>query len=115
MIHHMKMGIMVKDLAHQIPSVNVEWNLQPVTRTVLKVTLTVRATFKWQDKVHGKVGEPFWIWIEDPVNNHIYHHEYMLVHKKNVSYSSVIILVCIVNEKSFWVLDLLFNVELVKD
>ncbi|GFS12384.1 activating signal cointegrator 1 complex subunit 3-like, partial [Elysia marginata] len=28
--------------------------------------------------------EPFWIWVEDPENNHIYHSEYFLLQKKQV-------------------------------
>ena len=38
---------------------------------------------RWYDRVHGS-SEPFWIWVEDPVNNHIYHHEYYLITKKHV-------------------------------
>jgi activating signal cointegrator complex subunit 3 len=34
--------------------------------------------------VHGKIGEPFWIWIEDPDTNHMYHSEYFMMHKKHV-------------------------------
>ena len=34
-------------------------------------------------RLHGS-SEPFWIWVEDPVNNHIYHHELFLIAKKNV-------------------------------
>ena len=33
--------------------------------------------------MHGSA-EPFWIWVEDPVNNHIYHHEMFLIAKKHV-------------------------------
>ena len=34
-------------------------------------------------RLHGS-SEPFWIWVEDPMNNHIYHHEFFLMAKKNV-------------------------------
>ena len=34
-------------------------------------------------RLHGS-SEPFWIWVEDPINNHIYHHELFLIAKKNV-------------------------------
>ena len=57
--------------------------LQPITRTVLRVRLTVTPNFRWNDRVHGGT-EPFWMWVEDPENNHIYHHEYFLVSKKQV-------------------------------
>lgn len=35
-------------------------------------------------QVHGATAESFWIWVEDPDNNHIYHSEYFLLHKKQV-------------------------------
>ncbi len=42
-------------------------------------------SFRWNDKVHGNAAEPFWIWVEDPESNHIYHSEYFVIHKKHVS------------------------------
>jgi activating signal cointegrator complex subunit 3 len=47
------------------------------------VKLTVYPRFRWNDRIHGG-SEPFWIWVEDPVNNHIYHYEYFLLAKKQV-------------------------------
>lgn len=35
-------------------------------------------------QVHGSVGEPWWLWVEDPINDHIYHSEYILLQKKQV-------------------------------
>lgn len=74
----------VKKCAHQLPMITFESSIQPITRTVLRVSLTIHADFRWNDRVHGKTSEPFWIWIEDPDNNHIYHSEYVHVHKKHV-------------------------------
>ena len=44
------------------------------------------AAFKWNDRYHGNVAESFWIWIEDPETNHIYHHEHFTLQKKQVIY-----------------------------
>ncbi|XP_023618051.1 activating signal cointegrator 1 complex subunit 3 isoform X3 [Myotis lucifugus] len=84
MLHHVNIGLKVKQCVHQIPSVTMEASIQPITRTVLRVTLSVCADFTWNDQVHGTVGEPWWIWVEDPTNDHIYHSEYFLVLKKQV-------------------------------
>ena len=84
MIHHVKMGSTVLDFVRQIPTLDVEAAVQPITRTVLKVTLTICAAFKWNDRIHGKTVEPFWIWVEDPDNNRIYHSEYFMMHRKHV-------------------------------
>ena len=84
MIRHPKMGQIVKQCAMQLPRLTVSVRIQPITRTVLRVLLTLQADFQWSDKIHGSAAEPFWIWIEDPDNNHIYHWEYFLLLKKQV-------------------------------
>jgi len=93
MIRHVNMGARIKDCVSQIPLLDIEASIQPITRTVLRVVLKILGTFKWNDRAHGKTGEPFWIWIEDPDNNHMYHSEYFMMHKKHVSFS-IIKLVC---------------------
>ncbi|XP_067094233.1 activating signal cointegrator 1 complex subunit 3 [Osmerus mordax] len=84
MLHHVNIGLKVKQCVHQIPSIIMEATIQPITRTVLRVRLTITPDFKWHDQVHGSVGEPWWLWVEDPVNDHIYHSEYFLLQKKQV-------------------------------
>uniref|UniRef100_A0A8D0L2G8 Activating signal cointegrator 1 complex subunit 3 n=1 Tax=Sphenodon punctatus TaxID=8508 RepID=A0A8D0L2G8_SPHPU len=84
MLHHVNIGLKVKQCVHQIPSITMEAAIQPITRTVLRVRLNVTPDFKWHDQVHGTVGEPWWIWVEDPTNDHIYHSEYFLIQKKQV-------------------------------
>uniref|UniRef100_A0A8C5UKZ0 Activating signal cointegrator 1 complex subunit 3 n=1 Tax=Malurus cyaneus samueli TaxID=2593467 RepID=A0A8C5UKZ0_9PASS len=58
--------------------------IQPITRTVLRVRLNIAPDFTWNDQVHGTVGEPWWIWVEDPTNDHIYHSEYFIIQKKQL-------------------------------
>nr|XP_022293850.1 activating signal cointegrator 1 complex subunit 3-like [Crassostrea virginica] len=84
MVHHPRMGGVIKKCVNQIPCLDLEASIQPITRTVLRVRLTVQPEFKWDDKIHGSTAESFWIWVEDPDNNHIYHSEYFLLHKKQV-------------------------------
>ncbi|XP_031431613.1 activating signal cointegrator 1 complex subunit 3 isoform X2 [Clupea harengus] len=84
MLHHVNIGLKVKQAVHQIPAILMEASIQPITRTVLRVRLTVTPDFRWNDQVHGSVGEPWWLWVEDPVNDHIYHSEYFMLQKKQV-------------------------------
>ncbi len=85
MIHHVRAGADVKKAAMEIPLVELEATIQPITRTVLRVKLSVKPNFRWNDRVHGtNASEPFWIWVEDPENSHIYHHEYFMLSKKQV-------------------------------
>lgn len=54
------------------------------TVSLTRITVySIRILFFFQ--VHGTVGEPWWIWVEDPTNDHIYHSENFLVLKKQVN------------------------------
>ena len=50
-------------------------------RTVLRVQLSIEATFQWKDRAHG-TGMRWHIWVEDSENEHIYHSETWLLTKK---------------------------------
>uniref|UniRef100_A0A9J7XKW9 Activating signal cointegrator 1 complex subunit 3 n=1 Tax=Cyprinus carpio carpio TaxID=630221 RepID=A0A9J7XKW9_CYPCA len=90
MLHHVNIGLKVKQCVHQIPAILMESVIQPITRTVLRVRLSITPDFRWNDQVHGSVGEPWWLWVEDPINDHIYHSEYFLLHKKQVNIHQVV-------------------------
>lgn len=53
MLHHVNIGLTVKQCAHQIPSITLEANIQPITRTVLRVRLIVTPDFHWNDQVNA--------------------------------------------------------------
>lgn len=82
-LRHPKMGFKVKECINYFPSIDIETSLHPITRTVLRVKITLTAEFTWNDKIHGN-SEFFWVWIEDPHHNHIYHHEFFNLQKKHV-------------------------------
>ncbi|XP_032669372.1 activating signal cointegrator 1 complex subunit 3 isoform X2 [Odontomachus brunneus] len=79
-----RMALLVKKCCSQLPKMDVVFTLQPITRTVLRMRLTLIPEFNWNDHVHGKNSQAFWIWIEDPDSNFIYHYEYFLVTRKTV-------------------------------
>uniref|UniRef100_A0A7N6BIR2 Activating signal cointegrator 1 complex subunit 3 n=1 Tax=Anabas testudineus TaxID=64144 RepID=A0A7N6BIR2_ANATE len=74
MLHHVNVGLTVKQCAHQIPSIMMEASIQPITRTVLRVRLTVTPDFHWNDQV--VTGEPqqivFTIPIFEPLPSQYY-------------------------------------------
>ena len=84
MIHFVRMGTKVKRAVHSFPAVSLAATIQPITRSVLRVKLTIAPQFSWDDKAHGSSCEPWWIWVEDAENDHIYHSEYFLLMKKQV-------------------------------
>lgn len=82
-LYNQKMGDKIKECISYLPVVELETSIHPITRTVLRVKITLTPLFKWNDRLHG-TSEPFWLWIEDPSHNHIYHVENFLLQKKYV-------------------------------
>ncbi|PON73250.1 U5 small nuclear ribonucleoprotein 200 kDa helicase [Trema orientale] len=78
-----KMGRTLHKFIHQFPKLNLAAHVQPITRTVLRVELTITPDFQWEDKVHGYV-EPFWVIVEDNDGEYILHHEYFLLKKQYI-------------------------------
>jgi len=83
-VNHVKMGSKLRTYAFQFPQVQLASSIQPITRNVIRVKLKIIADFQWNDRMHGRVAEPWWIWVEDPDHNTIYHSEYFLLMKKVV-------------------------------
>ncbi|OQR70900.1 activating signal cointegrator 1 complex subunit 3-like [Tropilaelaps mercedesae] len=81
LVHNYGQGRLVHQFAHNVPYIEVECAVQPITRTVLKVTLTVKPSFQWDDQFHYSA-EAFWIWVEDPDSENITHYEYLILTKK---------------------------------
>eukprot|EP01053_Blabericola_migrator_P000612 Blabericola_migrator_1__611@NODE_114_length_13851_cov_137_870429_g102_i0_p1_GENE_NODE_114_length_13851_cov_137_870429_g102_i0NODE_114_length_13851_cov_137_870429_g102_i0_p1_ORF_typecomplete_len2172_score419_16Sec63/PF02889_16/1_8e58Sec63/PF02889_16/2_6e55DEAD/PF00270_29/3_5e26DEAD/PF00270_29/1_9e03DEAD/PF00270_29/3_7e24Helicase_C/PF00271_31/5_8e13Helicase_C/PF00271_31/7_6e03Helicase_C/PF00271_31/1e14ResIII/PF04851_15/1e12ResIII/PF04851_15/2_3e12AAA_19/PF13245_6/1_2e05AAA_19/PF13245_6/0_00062AAA_ len=67
----------------KIPRLELRANVQPVTHTILKITVYVLPTFEWSDRFSGKA-EPFKLWLEDPVNQTILHQEDFILKKSSV-------------------------------
>ena len=88
-LNHVKIGAKVRSYAFQFPQVQLASAIQPITRNVLRVKLLIKPDFHWNDKMHGGVAEPWWIWVEDPENDSIYHSEYFLLTRKAVCYTFV--------------------------
>ncbi|CAN0921129.1 DExH-box ATP-dependent RNA helicase DExH12 [Linum grandiflorum] len=78
-----KMGRVLHKFIHQFPKLNLAAHVQPITRTILRVELTITPDFQWDDRVHGYV-EPFWVIVEDNDGEDILHHEYFMLKKQYV-------------------------------
>ncbi|MCL7047252.1 hypothetical protein MKW94_014479 [Papaver nudicaule] len=78
---HTNLGKTLHKYVHQFPKLNLAAHVQPITRTVLRVELTITPDFMWEDRVHGFV-EPFWVIVEDNDGEFILHHEYFMLKKQ---------------------------------
>ncbi|KAJ4827132.1 DExH-box ATP-dependent RNA helicase DExH12 [Turnera subulata] len=83
LIRFPKMGKTLHKYIHQFPKLNLAAHVQPITRTVLRVELTITPDFQWEDSVHGYV-EPFWVLVEDNDGDYILHHEYFMLKKQYI-------------------------------
>nr|NVI75519.1 lethal (3) 72Ab [Cucujiformia] len=76
-----KLGKMIHKYVHQFPKLELSTHIQPITRAMLKVELTITPDFQWDDKLHGQ-SEAFWILVEDVDSEVVLHHEYFLLKSK---------------------------------
>ena len=79
--HSQKSGQKILNFVKKIPYLDIDVNVQPITRGIIRMTLYITASFDWTDRYHG-YAEPFWIWVEDGENEYIYHSESFLLNKK---------------------------------
>ena len=82
LIRFPKMGKAIHKFVHQFPRLELSAHVQPITRSVLKVDLTITPDFQWDEKVHGFV-QGFWIMVEDNDGEMILHHEFFLLKMVN--------------------------------
>ncbi|KAI8793415.1 U5 small nuclear ribonucleoprotein 200 kDa helicase [Biomphalaria glabrata] len=76
-----KMGKPIHKYIRQFPRLELSVHIQPITRSTLKVELTITPDFQWEEKLHGH-SEAFWLLVEDVDSEAILHHEYFLLKSK---------------------------------
>ena len=59
-----KAGRTVCDLVAKFPRLEVQAQVQPMTRSMLRVELSITPNFIWDDSLHGPA-ESFWVLVED--------------------------------------------------
>ena len=77
-----KMGKSLHKLVHQFPKLDVSAHVQPITRSMLRVELTLTADFQFDIKFHGYV-QLFHIIVEDVNGEIIMHHELFTLKSSN--------------------------------
>lgn len=73
-----RMGKPLHQFVHQFPKVELSVHVQPITRSLLKVELTIHPDFVFNPDVHDN-GVLFWIVVEDVDQEVILHHESFLL------------------------------------
>ena len=76
-----KMGKAIHRFVHQFPRLELSAHVQPITRTVLRVELTITPDFQFEPKVHGSA-QLFYVLVEDVDQETILHHEVFILKQK---------------------------------
>lgn len=79
-----KSGKTVCNIVQKFPRLEVQAQVQPVTRSMLRIELTITPNFEWDDSVHGQA-ENFWIIVEDCDGEDILFHDQFLLRKDYAS------------------------------
>ena len=86
LIRNINQGPRVLELAKSIPRVSLAASLQPITSSILRICLTVRADF---ERRSYNEAEPFWIWVEDENCEWIFHSERLMLTKRLENHARV--------------------------
>ncbi|KAI4247759.1 MAG: hypothetical protein L6R40_001345 [Gallowayella cf. fulva] len=75
-----KAGKTICNLVQKFPRLEVQAQVQPVTRSMLRIELTIMPNFEWDEAVHGNA-ENFWILVEDCDGEDILFHDQFLLRR----------------------------------
>lgn len=75
-----KAGKVVCGLVRKFPRLELQAQVQPMTRSMLRVELTITPNFEWDDSIHGSA-ENFWIVVEDCDGEDILFHDQFLLRR----------------------------------
>ena len=75
-----KAGKTVCGLVQKFPRLEVQAQVQPVTRSLLRIELTITPNFEWDESVHGSA-ENFWILVEDCDGEDLLFHDQFLLRR----------------------------------
>lgn len=76
-----KAGKMVHKYVHQFPKLELSAHVQPITRSLLKIEMTITPDFQFDDKVSGGA-EAFWVIVEDCDGERILYHDVFILKQR---------------------------------
>jgi pre-mRNA-splicing helicase BRR2 len=76
-----KQGRQVCNMVAKFPRLELQAQCQPITRSMLRVELTLTPKFDWDDSVHGRA-ENWWIMVEDCDGEDILFYDQFLLRKE---------------------------------
>jgi len=80
--HWHRGGATIRKHVGFLPFLSMTCSVQPLSRAILKFTLTLTSMFDWHSKWCGGA-QGFWLWVEDGENERVYHQEYIRLSKRS--------------------------------
>lgn len=77
----LNVGRLVYRLVHHFPKLSLSAHVQPITRSLLRIDLTILPDFHWDEKIHGNM-ESFWVTVEDVDGEVILFHDTFTLRKR---------------------------------
>ncbi|KAH0831089.1 hypothetical protein J3R83DRAFT_13650 [Lanmaoa asiatica] len=74
-------GHLVHRLVHNFPKLQLQVQVQPITRSLLCIDLSIVPNFRWEEKIHGGA-ETFFILVEDVDGEIILFHDTFVLHQR---------------------------------
>ncbi|CAH0048053.1 unnamed protein product [Clonostachys solani] len=74
-------------LVSKFPRLEVQASVQPMTRSIIRVELSITPNFEWDDAYHG-TSESFWIIVEDSDGEDVLFHDSFILRKDYVESES---------------------------
>lgn len=75
-----RVGASVRALVKKFPRLDVQAKVLPVTRSMLRIELTITPNFEWDDSMHGE-SEAWWILVDDCDGEELLYHDQFLLRK----------------------------------
>ncbi|KAH0834659.1 putative RNA helicase [Lanmaoa asiatica] len=74
-------GRLVHRLVHNFPKLQLQAQVQPITRSLLRIDLSIAPDFRWEEKIHGGA-ETFFILVEDVDGEIILFHDTFVLRQR---------------------------------
>jgi len=72
-VNQKRVGHIIQQALRQFPTLCIDHRVQPITRNVLRIELSIFIDFEWNKKYHGDQ-EPWWIWLQDDESSELIYH-----------------------------------------
>lgn len=75
-----KLGKVLHKYINQLPRLELQAFVQPITRQTLKVDLSLKQDFLWDTAVHGQT-QHFWLFLEDCDGDNLLHAQHFQINQ----------------------------------